>query len=69
MFKNHCLLSFGRASVSVRSSGDQLLRPTALLKRLTGAVYHSFLFNDLPVALEHVPAHQCQLKTKLNSMV
>jgi hypothetical protein len=37
---------------------DQLLGPVVLPNRLTGAVYHSFLVNDLPVLFEHVPLHQ-----------
>jgi hypothetical protein len=39
---------------------DKLLGPVVLPNRLTGAVYHCFLVNDLPVFLEHVPLHQRQ---------
>jgi hypothetical protein len=34
--------------------------PVVLPKGLTGAVYHRFLVNDLPVLLDHVPHHQRQ---------
>jgi hypothetical protein len=34
---------------------DQILEQAVLLGRLTGAVCHRFLVNDLPVLLEHVP--------------
>jgi hypothetical protein len=40
--------------------GHHLLAPLVLPNRLTGAVYHRFLVNDLPVLLEHVPLHQGQ---------
>jgi hypothetical protein len=40
--------------------GDQLLGPDVLPNRLTGAMYHRFWVNDLPVLLEHVPLHQRQ---------
>jgi hypothetical protein len=33
--------------------GDQTLGPVVLPNRVTGAVYHHFLVNDLPVLLEH----------------
>jgi hypothetical protein len=39
--------------------GDQL-KPGALPKRPTGAVYHHLLVNDLPVLLEHVLFHKWQ---------
>lgn len=39
---------------------DQLLGPIILPGRLTGAVYHPFLTNDLPILWEHVPLHQLQ---------
>jgi hypothetical protein len=38
--------------------GDQLLGPVVLPNRQTGAMYHRFLVNDLPVLLEHVLLHQ-----------
>jgi hypothetical protein len=44
--------------VCVRILGDQLVGPVVLPNRLTDAVYHHFLANDLPVFLEHVPLHQ-----------
>jgi hypothetical protein len=37
--------------------GDQLLGPVVLPNRLTGAVYHRFLANDLAVLFEHEPQH------------
>jgi hypothetical protein len=37
--------------------GDQLLWPVVLPNRLTRAVYHCFLVNNLHVLLEHVPLH------------
>jgi hypothetical protein len=37
---------------------DQLLGPVVLPNRLSGAVYHHFLVNDLAVLLELVPLHQ-----------
>jgi hypothetical protein len=40
--------------------GLHLLGPVVLPNRLTGAVYHLLLVNDLPVLLEHVPLHQRQ---------
>jgi hypothetical protein len=40
--------------------GDKHLGPVVLPNRLTGAVYHRFLVNNLPVLLEHVPLHQRQ---------
>jgi hypothetical protein len=41
-------------------SGEQLLGAVVLHNRLTGAVHHRFLVNDLPVLLEHMPLHQRQ---------
>jgi hypothetical protein len=41
--------------------GDQILGPVVLGNRLSGAVYHCFSVNDLPVLLEHVPLCQQQL--------
>jgi hypothetical protein len=37
-----------------------ILGPVVLLKRLTGAVYHHFLVNGLPLLLELVPLHKQQ---------
>jgi hypothetical protein len=39
---------------------DQVLGPVILPNKLTDAVYHRFLLNDLPVLLEQVPLHQRQ---------
>jgi hypothetical protein len=39
---------------------DEILEPVVLPNRLTGAVYHRFLVNDLPVLLKHVPLQQEQ---------
>ena len=38
--------------------GDELLGPAVLYNTLKRAVYHGFLFNDLPVLLEDVPLHE-----------
>jgi hypothetical protein len=38
------------------------LGSVALANRLTGAMYHCFLMNGLPVFLEHVPLHQRQTR-------
>jgi hypothetical protein len=60
MSRNQCLLRYERVSFWVGILGDQLLGPVVVPNRLTGAVYHSFLVDDLPVHLEHVPLHQRQ---------
>jgi hypothetical protein len=39
-------------------AGDQILRVVVLPSRLTGAVYHRFLVNDLQLLLKHVPFDQ-----------
>jgi hypothetical protein len=44
----------------VGNLGDQRLGPAVLPNRPSGAMYHRFLVNDLPVLLEHVPLHQRQ---------
>jgi hypothetical protein len=40
--------------------GDELPGPVVLANRLTGAIYHGFMVNGLPVLLEHVPLHHRQ---------
>jgi hypothetical protein len=55
--KNQHLFSI---SVWVGILCNQLFGPVVLLNRPTGAVYHNFLLNNLPVPLEHVPLHQWQ---------
>jgi hypothetical protein len=60
MLRNQCLLRYVRLVVWVGILGDQHLGPDVLPNRITGAVYDSFLVNDLPILLEHVPLHQQQ---------
>jgi hypothetical protein len=60
MFRNQCLLRYGRVIVWVGILGDQHLEPVVLPNRLTGAVYYLLLMNYLPVFLEYVPLHQRQ---------
>jgi hypothetical protein len=50
MSRNRCLLGYGRVSVWVG----------VLLERLTGAVYHLVLVNDLQVLSERVSLYQRQ---------
>jgi hypothetical protein len=57
---NQYLLRYGRVNIWVDNLCDQFSRPIVLPNRLTGAVYHRFLVNNLPVLLEHVPLHQWQ---------
>jgi hypothetical protein len=45
---------------SPRHQDMNILGPVVLPNRVTGAVYHRFLVNDLPVLLKHVPVHQRQ---------
>lgn len=47
-------------NVWVNTLGDQHLELLVLPNRLTNAVYCTFLVNDLPVLLEHVPLDQWQ---------
>jgi hypothetical protein len=60
MSRNQCLLRYGRVKVWVINLGDQLLEQVLLPNKLTGAVEHRFLVNDLPVLMEHAPIHQRQ---------
>jgi hypothetical protein len=54
--RNQHLLRYRLVNIWVGISGDQLSWPN----RLTCAVYHCFLVNDLALLLEHMPLHQWQ---------
>jgi hypothetical protein len=40
--------------------GDRIIGPYVLPNRLTGAIYHQFLSNELPIMLEEIPLLQRQ---------
>jgi hypothetical protein len=60
MFGNQCLLVCRRVSVWEGVTHYRLLGPDVVPYRLTGAVYHRFLLNNIQVLLEHGRLHQRQ---------